>query len=87
MVKDQVKLIRKGASEVRHEVAQRFGRSANWTRDVTRGALALVCLTAGKTLSELCDDDFAASAQALAEAPTAGRESPSMAPGRPADLC
>ena len=32
------------------EVAQRFGWSANWTRDVTRGALALVYLTAGKTL-------------------------------------
>ncbi|HEY6311522.1 MAG TPA: tyrosine-type recombinase/integrase [Streptosporangiaceae bacterium] len=56
------------------EVAQRFGWSANWTRDVTRGALALICLTAGKTLTELCDDDFAAFAQALAEAPTAGRD-------------
>ena len=56
------------------EVAQRFGWSANWTRDVTRGALALVCLTAGKTLAELGDDDFAAFAQALAEAPTAGRD-------------
>ena len=56
------------------EVAQQFGWSANWTRDVTRGALALVCLTAGKTLSQLCDDDFAAFAQALAEAPTAGRD-------------
>ena len=54
------------------EVAQRFGWSAT-TRDVT-GALALVCLTAGKTLAELCDDDFAAFAQALAEAPTAGRD-------------
>jgi integrase len=56
------------------EVAQRFGWSANWTRDVTRGALALVCLTAGKTLAGLGDDDFAAFAQALAEAPTAGRD-------------
>jgi hypothetical protein len=56
------------------EVAQRFGWSANWTRDVTRGGLALVCLTAGKTLSELCDDDFAAFARALAGAPTAGRD-------------
>ena len=56
------------------EVAQRFGWSANWTRDVTRGALALVCLTAGKTLGELGDEDFAAFAQALAEAPTAGRD-------------
>ena len=41
---------------------------------MTRGALALVCLTAGKTLSELCDDDFAAFARALAGAPTAGRD-------------
>ena len=56
------------------EVAQRFGWSANWTRDVTRGGLALVCLTAGKTLSELCDDDFAAFARALAGAPAAGRD-------------
>ena len=39
-----------------------------------RRALALVCLTAGKTLAELGDDDFAAFAQALAEAPTAGRD-------------
>jgi hypothetical protein len=56
------------------EVAQRFGWSANWTRDVTRGGLALVCLTAGKSLGELCDDDFAAFARALADAPTAGRD-------------
>jgi len=27
------------------QVAQRFGWSANWTRDVCRGALALLCLT------------------------------------------
>jgi site-specific recombinase XerD len=56
------------------EVAQRFGWSANWTRDVCRGALALLCLTAGKTLSQLSDGDFAAFAQALAEAPTAPRD-------------
>jgi hypothetical protein len=56
------------------EVAQRFGWSANWTRDLTRSGLALVCLTAGKTLSELWDEDFAAFAQALAAAPTAGRD-------------
>ena len=56
------------------EVAQRFGWSANWTRDVTRGALALVCLTAGKTLGDLSDEDFAAFARALAGAPTAGRD-------------
>jgi integrase len=56
------------------EVAQRFGWSANWTRDVSRGGLALVCLTVGKTLGELSDGDFAAFAQALAEAPSAGRD-------------
>lgn len=56
------------------EVAQRFGWSANWTRDVSRGALALVCLTAGKTLCKLSDGDFAAFAQALAEAPSACRD-------------
>ncbi|HEV2374484.1 MAG TPA: tyrosine-type recombinase/integrase [Streptosporangiaceae bacterium] len=54
------------------EVAQRFGWSANWTRDVSRGGLALLCLTTGKTLDQLTDGDFAAFAQALAEAPSAG---------------
>ncbi len=53
-------------------VAQRFGWSANWTRDVSRGGLALLCLTAGKTLSQLDDGDFAVFAEALAEAPSAG---------------
>jgi site-specific recombinase XerD len=56
------------------EVAQRFGWSATWTRDVCRGALALVCLTAGKALSQLGDGDFAAFARSLAEAPSAGRD-------------
>ena len=28
------------------EVAERFGWSANWTRDVSRGGLSLLCLTA-----------------------------------------
>ena len=56
------------------EVAQRFGWSANWTRDVSRGGLALICLSAGKTLGELSDSDFAAFARALAEAPSAGRD-------------
>ena len=55
-------------------VAQRFGWSANWTRDVSRGGLALLCLTAGKALGELSDGDFAAFAQGLAEAPSAGRD-------------
>jgi site-specific recombinase XerD len=54
------------------EVAQRFGWSANWTRDVSRGGLALICLTAGKTLHQLGDGDFAAFARALAQAPSAG---------------
>ena len=54
------------------EVAERFGWSANWTRDVSRGGLALICLTAGKTLDQLDDGDFAGFAQALAEAPSAG---------------
>jgi hypothetical protein len=57
------------------EVAQRFGWSANWTRDVARGALALVCLTAGKTLAQLGDGDFDAFGRALAEAPSAGHHS------------
>ena len=52
-------------------VAQRFGWSANWTRDVSRGGLPLICLAAGKALGELSDGDFAAFAQALAEAPSA----------------
>ena len=56
------------------EVARQFGWSANWTRDVSRGALALVCLTAGKTLGELGDGDFCAFARALADAPSAGRD-------------
>ncbi len=56
------------------EVAQRFGWSANWTRDVCLGGLALFCLTEGKTPGELGDDDFAAFAQTLAEAPNAGRD-------------
>jgi integrase len=56
------------------QVAQRFGWSANWTRDVCRGALALLCLVAGKTLGQLGDGDFVVFAQALAEAPTAARD-------------
>jgi site-specific recombinase XerD len=54
------------------EVAERFGWSANWTRDVSRGGLSLLCLTAGKTLDELTDDDFEAFARDLADAPSAG---------------
>jgi site-specific recombinase XerD len=54
------------------EVAERFGWSANWTRDVSRGGLSLLCLTAGKGLDELTDDDFEAFARGLADAPSAG---------------
>jgi site-specific recombinase XerD len=54
------------------EVAERFGWSANWTRDVSRGGLSLLCLTAGKGLDELTDDDFEAFARDLADAPSAG---------------
>ncbi len=57
------------------EVAQRFGWSANWTRDVSRGGLAVICLTAGKTLRQLSDEDFAGFARALAQAPSAGHHS------------
>lgn len=54
------------------EVAERFGWSANWTRDVSRGGLSLLCLTTSKTLDELTDDDFDAFARDLADAPSAG---------------
>ena len=54
------------------EVAERFGWSATWTQAVSHGGLALICLTAGKTLHQLGDGDFAAFARALAEAPSAG---------------
>jgi integrase len=53
------------------EVAARFGWSALWTRDLTSGGLALLCLWAGKTLAELGDDDFARFAAELATAPSA----------------
>jgi hypothetical protein len=54
------------------EVAERFGWSGNWTREVSRGGLSLLCLTAGKGLDELTDDDFEAFARDLADAPSAG---------------
>ena len=56
------------------DVARRFGWSANWTRDVSRSALALVCLWAHKQLDELTDDVFDAFTTALADAPSAGRD-------------
>jgi hypothetical protein len=48
------------------EVAQRFGWSRNWTRDVTSAGLALLCLWAGKTLWELDDAHFVRFAAELA---------------------
>ena len=54
------------------QVAERFGWSSTWTTDVSRGGLSLLCLTAGKTLDELTDDDFDTFADALAQAPSAG---------------
>ena len=42
---------------------------------MSRGALSLMCLTAGKTLDELTDDDFAVFAHDLADAPSAGPDS------------
>lgn len=56
------------------EVARRFGWSANWTRDMTRGGLAMMCLWARKDLSSLTDADFAAFATELAAAPSACRD-------------
>src|SRR6266508_4125330 len=41
------------------EVAARLDWSALWTRDMTSGGLALLCLWAGTTLDQLRDDDFA----------------------------
>jgi site-specific recombinase XerD len=56
------------------EVAQRFSWSANWTRDVARSALALVCLWSAKPLDELTDDVFDAFTTALASTPSAGHD-------------
>ncbi len=54
-------------------VAEQFGWSSTWTTDVSRAGLSLLCLTAGKTLDELTDDDFDDFARSLAEAPSAGQ--------------
>ncbi len=56
------------------EVARRFGWSANWTRDVSRGGLAIMGLWAGKDLDELTDTDFDAFSVAVDTAPSAGRD-------------
>src|SRR5207237_2713642 len=51
------------------DVARRFGWSANWTRDMTRGGLAMMCLWARKDLSSLTDADFEVFPTELAAAP------------------
>ena len=56
------------------EVARRYSWSANWTRDVARNALAVLCLWSGNQLAELTDDVFAAFTAALADTPSARRD-------------
>ena len=56
------------------EVAHRFGWSDNWTRDVSRGGLAILCLWAGKDLVELTDTDFDAFTAAVDTTASAGRD-------------
>ena len=56
------------------DVARRFGWSDNWTRDVSRGGLAIMCLWAGKDLDDLTDTDFDAFTVAVDTAPSAGRD-------------
>jgi integrase len=56
------------------EVARRFGWSDNWTRDVSRGGLAVMCLWAGKHLDELTDADFDAFTAAVNITPSVGRD-------------
>ncbi|HLI52725.1 MAG TPA: tyrosine-type recombinase/integrase [Acidimicrobiales bacterium] len=56
------------------EVARRFDWSDNWTRDVSRAGVAVLCLWANKTLDELTDDDFDAFTVAVDTAPSARRD-------------
>jgi integrase len=56
------------------DVARRYSWSANWTRDVARNALAMLCLWSGKDLDELTDDVFDAFTVALADTPSARRD-------------
>ena len=56
------------------EIARCYSWSANWTRDVTRNALAMLCLWSGNTLDELTDDVFDAFTAALADTPSARRD-------------
>jgi site-specific recombinase XerD len=55
------------------KVARQFNWSNNWTRDVSRGGLAVMCLWAGKVLDELTDADFDAFSVAVDTAPSARR--------------
>ena len=56
------------------EVAHRFGWSDNWTRDVSHGGLAILCLWAGKNLDELTDTDSDAFTAAVDTTASAGRD-------------
>ena len=56
------------------EVARRYSWSANWTRDVARNGLAVLCLWSGNELDELTDDVFDAFTAALADTPSARRD-------------
>lgn len=56
------------------KVAGQFNWSNNWTRDVSRGGLAVMCLWAGKVLDELTDADFDAFSVAVDTAPSARRD-------------
>jgi len=56
------------------EVARRFNWSGNWTRDVSRGGLAVMCLWADKVLDELTDTDFDAFTVAVDAASSARRD-------------
>ncbi|MGH9120319.1 MAG: hypothetical protein ACRD0A_21355 [Acidimicrobiales bacterium] len=64
------------------EVARRFGWSDNWTRDVSRGGLTIMCLWAGKDLDELTDADFDAFTVAVDTTPSAGRNTRSHSHAR-----
>jgi site-specific recombinase XerD len=56
------------------EVGHQLRWSDNWTRDVSHGGVAVVCLWAGKTLGELTDADFDAFTAAVDAAPSARRD-------------
>jgi integrase len=56
------------------QVAGQFRWSDNWTRDVSRGGLAIMCLWTAKTLAELTDDDFDAFTAAVDTAVSARRD-------------